>query len=128
MTTVIKDSGKREEFQTGSVRDTREGKGRFDLVPFAEIVDLALVYERGAVKYGDRNWEKGQPVSRFIDSAIRHLLKARLGYDDEPHWDMAVFNILGAKTMLRGIAGGDYSHELNDLNLPLLVPLSDYWK
>ncbi|KKK94181.1 hypothetical protein LCGC14_2685460, partial [marine sediment metagenome] len=28
----VKDSGKRQEFETGSVRDTQEGKGRYDLV------------------------------------------------------------------------------------------------
>ena len=28
----LKDSGKREEFTTGSRRDTREGKGRYDLI------------------------------------------------------------------------------------------------
>ena len=30
---LIKDSGDRTEFETGAVRDMREGKGRFDLVP-----------------------------------------------------------------------------------------------
>lgn len=30
---MIKDSGKREEFSTGAVRDTQEGKGRMDLIP-----------------------------------------------------------------------------------------------
>lgn len=34
---------------------------------------LAKVYERGAKLYGDRNWEKGIPRSRLIDSATRHL-------------------------------------------------------
>jgi hypothetical protein len=33
----------------------------------------AGVYERGAEKYGDRNWEQGMPLSRFLDSMKRHI-------------------------------------------------------
>ena len=43
---VIKDSGKREEFQTGSRRDTREGKGRFDLFP--PLATIAVLEELSA--------------------------------------------------------------------------------
>ena len=35
----IKDSGDRSEFETGAVRDMREGKGRFDLTPLDIIAD-----------------------------------------------------------------------------------------
>ena len=39
---VVKDSGKRESFSTGAVRDIRAGKGRYDLVsPVAKQVQLA---------------------------------------------------------------------------------------
>lgn len=96
MTTTYetKDSGAREEMPTGSVRDTRVGKGRFDLVsPFA-MTRLAGVYERGAVKYADRNWEKGQLFSRFLDSATRHLNSFAKGWVDEDHLAQAVWNIM----------------------------------
>ncbi len=33
LTKELPDSGIREEMPTGSVRDSREGKGRFDLLP-----------------------------------------------------------------------------------------------
>ncbi|HUS51203.1 MAG TPA: dATP/dGTP diphosphohydrolase domain-containing protein, partial [Candidatus Paceibacterota bacterium] len=68
----VKDSGKRQDFDTGSRRDTRDGKGRYDLLPVRAIKRLAKHYENGAKKYGDRNWEKGQPLSRYLDSALRH--------------------------------------------------------
>lgn len=88
-----KDSGKREEMPTGSVRDSREGKGRFDLIsPFA-LRRLAGVYERGAVKYAARNWEKGQLFSRFLDSAKRHLECFHMGWTDEDHLAQAAWNI-----------------------------------
>lgn len=37
---MIKDSGKRREFDTGAVRDIQEGKGRCDLMPIAVIANL----------------------------------------------------------------------------------------
>jgi hypothetical protein len=90
---TTKDSGKREEMPTGSVRDTREGKGRFELIsPFA-LRRLAGVYERGAAKYASRNWEKGQPFSRFLDSALRHLNSFAMGWTDEDHLSQALWNV-----------------------------------
>ena len=70
---IVADSGARESFQSGMVRDTREGKGRFELITPVALRRLALIYEKGAVKYEARNWEKGSPLSRFADSAQRHL-------------------------------------------------------
>ncbi len=89
----VKDSGKREEFNTGSKRDSRTGKGRFDLLPFYAIQRLARVYENGAIKYGNSNWRLGQPCSRYLDSALRHLMKAGGGWKDEDHFAQAMWNI-----------------------------------
>jgi len=90
-----KDSGQREVMETGSQRDSREGKGRYDLIsPFAQE-RLAGVYERGAVKYEERNWEKGQPMMRYYDSAIRHLQKWLMGWEDEDHLAQAYWNVGG---------------------------------
>ena len=89
----VKDSGVRENFETGSKRDSRNGKGRFDLLPFYAIQRLARVYENGAIKYGNNNWRLGQPCSRYLDSAIRHLFKAGSGWKDEDHFAQAIWNI-----------------------------------
>lgn len=48
---AMKDSGKREDFGTGAVRDSREGKGRYDLISPIALKRLAVVYEKGANKY-----------------------------------------------------------------------------
>ncbi len=89
----VLDSGKREKFATGAVRDVREGKGRFDLVsPFA-LMRLARWYEAGARKYSERNWEKGIPFSRCLDSALRHLIKYQMGMRDEDHLAAAAWNV-----------------------------------
>ena len=69
----LPDSGERAEFITGAVRDRASGKGRFDLLSPIALRRLAQHYEAGAVKYSDRNWEKGIPLYTFIDSARRHI-------------------------------------------------------
>jgi hypothetical protein len=81
----VNDSGARESFSTGSVRDTRAGKGRFDLIPVGPLKRLAKHYENGANKYGDHNWELGQPSSRYYDSAMRHLISYMAGDRSEDH-------------------------------------------
>lgn len=88
------DSGNRESFTSGAVRDTREGKGRYDLLSPAAIRRLAGVYERGAKKYADRNWEAGIPISRCIDSALRHTFQYLDGATDEDHLAQAAWNLL----------------------------------
>jgi hypothetical protein len=90
---MIKDSGTRQEFETGAVRDCEAGKGRMDLLPAHALMMLAKHFEAGATKYGDRNWEKGIPLSRFFDSALRHMLKFLDGKRDEPHLVAAVWNL-----------------------------------
>jgi hypothetical protein len=111
----VKDSGKREDFSTGSKRDTRIGKGRFDLIsPIAEE-RLAKHYENGAVKYGDRNWEKGQPLSRYLDSAKRHMNKLIQGYKDEDHAIAIVWNVMAFVHTEELIERGLLPKELNDM-------------
>lgn len=95
----IKDSGQRTEFATGAVRDMATGKGRTDLMPAVALLRLSKHYEAGAVKYGERNFTKGIPVSSFMNSALRHIYKYLAGSDDEDHLSAAAFNILGAMLM-----------------------------
>lgn len=92
----IKDSGHRKAYNTGAVRDRREGKGRCDLLPACALIRLSKHYEKGIKKYGERNWEKGIPISDMIDSGMRHLLKYLDGQNDEDHLTAAAWNILGA--------------------------------
>ena len=96
---MIKDSGNRTEFETGAVRDMHAGKGDMVSLPASAILRLSQHYERGALKYGRFNYQKGIPVSSFIDSGLRHLFKYLDGWDDEDHLSAAAFNILGAMEM-----------------------------
>lgn len=134
---MLNDSGKREEFSTGAVRDTQEGKGRMDLIPLdclprkyandpvvlmldqfkktgnfkfiedarecfiakyfpdveTSVLELSIHYQEGAAKYGDNNWQKGLPTSRYISSAIRHYMQFRKGDKKEPHHRSFVWNL-----------------------------------
>lgn len=92
---MIKDSGDRTQFNSGAVRDMHTGKGRYDLLPMCVIDRLAKHYEAGALKYSDRNWEKGIPAHSFADSAMRHFTKYMDGWDDEDHLIAAIWNLCG---------------------------------
>lgn len=90
----IDDGGERISYgEQMAIREPTTGKGRYDLVsPFA-LDRLAKWYELGSQKYADRNWEKGMPFSRYIDSAKRHLNKFLMGMEDEDHLAAAAWNI-----------------------------------
>ena len=96
---MIKDSGERTEFGTGAVRDMHSGKGRMDLLPWEALIEVSKHCEEGALKYGERNCEKGIPIHSLIDSAFRHLAKYMMGMKDEPHLRAAAWNILFALYM-----------------------------
>lgn len=114
MESKLKDSGERREFETGSQRDTADGKGRFDLLSVVSLVMDAQHMEEGAKKYADRNWEKGQPLSVYINSAFRHLTKLMLGLTDEDHASALVWNINAYRHTLMMIEVGELPAELDD--------------
>lgn len=58
------------------------------------ILQLAIHFEEGAVKYGDNNWRKGIPANVYIDSAVRHYLKWLRGDTDEPHDRAVLWNLI----------------------------------
>ena len=93
---TLKDSGDRTEFPTGAVRDMHTGKGRMDLLPWSAIVELSKHCEKGALKYGERNIDKGVPMHSLLDSAFRHLAMYMEGKKDEPHLVSALWNIAWA--------------------------------
>ena len=71
----------------------------FSVIGFGDSVETMLLevskhFEEGAKKYGENNWQKGIPISCYINSAIRHYLKWRRGDRDEPHDRAFVWNLL----------------------------------
>ena len=111
----LKDSGNRRKFQTGAVRDVTTLKGAYHLLSPIAKRRLAIHSQRGAIKYSDRNWEKGIPLSSFFDSACRHLDDYLEGKDDEDHLAAAFWNIQGLIHTEEMIKRGLLPKHLNDL-------------
>ena len=91
-TFVVKDSGKRTEFETGSRRDTEDDKPDFTLLPWVALARFAFHLMKGAVKYGRKNWEKGQSMSRAERSLGRHYAGYLAGDRSEDHLSAIMFN------------------------------------
>jgi len=96
----VKDSGKREQFESGMMRDTTEGKVDYTLVLDGPMfARWAEHLTKGAVKYKKRNWMQanGQAeYDRFRESAMRHFMQWIEGNTDEDHAAAVFFNINGA--------------------------------
>jgi len=90
--TSIDDGGSRVGFGTGAIRESQEGKGRYDLITPEGLMRLANWYELGAIKYFDRNWEKGVPTSNCLNSLMRHTVKYLAGWNDEDHLAAIAWN------------------------------------
>ena len=112
---ITKDSGERRKFNTGAQRDVVNGKGRYDLISPIMIERLAKLLQRGAEKYNDRNWEKGMPLSVYMDSGMRHLFKFLEGHRDEDHLIAAIWNLQALLHIEEMVKRGVLSEELLDL-------------
>lgn len=89
-----KDSWNRQDFWTWSVRDTNEWKPRYDLISVPALKRLALLMQRWAKKYWERNREKWQPTDRFLESAMRHMFQYAEWDISEDHLSAICFNIM----------------------------------
>lgn len=88
------DTGDREVYDSGMVREPKAGHGRYDLLSSEAIRRIAIVYEKGSQKYSERNWEKGGKWSKCLCSALRHIFKWMEGRSDEDHLAMACWNLM----------------------------------
>jgi hypothetical protein len=90
----LKDSGQRQEFETGAVRDSEQNKGMPSLLPMRALIELSKLFEEGCKKYGANNWAKGIPADRYIDSMIRHMAGFMTGQTDEAHLVQMTWNAI----------------------------------
>src|ERR1700679_2396621 len=105
---VVKDSGKRQEFKSGMVRDTTDGKIEWHRVADGPMLERwADHLTKGNTKYPDTapgvpNWTLAQgneEYQRFRQSAFRHFMQWYYGVTDEDHAAATFFNINGAETV-----------------------------
>jgi hypothetical protein len=100
----LKDSGQRQEFGTGAVRDIDDNKPKFSLLPVHALSRVAMHFTRGREKYppdkkeGERipieNWRRGIDTSRSMDSLLRHAFAYLSGARDEDHLAAVIVNAL----------------------------------
>ena len=103
-------------FESGAIRQSRPiGKGAYYLISPIAMHRIAQTMAEGAVKYNDRNWEKGIPMSNYVDSIMRHMNQYLAGASDEDHLAHAAANImmlLHTETMVKKM---ELPNTLNDL-------------
>ena len=111
----IKDSGVRQEFSTGAVRDAAKGKPMLGLISPIFMNRLGDWLTKGAEKYSPRNWEKGIPMQRTMDSLMRHTNDHREGNRDEDHLAAMACNIMFLIHTEEMVKRGLLSEELADM-------------
>ncbi len=103
---AVKDSGKRQEFKSGMVRDTSEGKTNYMRILDGPMLDRwAAHLTKAEAKYPDvapgvPNWTLGtgaEELQRYKVSAFRHMLQWLRDELDEDHAAAVMFNINGAE-------------------------------
>lgn len=103
-TYVVKDSGKRKEFDSGMVRDTEDNKTDYLSILDGPMFDRwANMLTKAKLKYpdvapGKANWTLANGTEeqlRFRKSAFRHFRQWLRGDVDEDHAAALFFNING---------------------------------
>jgi hypothetical protein len=102
----IKDSGKRQDFASGSVRDTAEGKIKWSRITFGPMMRRwAEHLTKAEAKYPDPTpgvpnftlIETEEERIRYRESALRHFWSWWYGETDEDHAAATFFNINGVE-------------------------------
>lgn len=108
---VVKDSGAREEFDSGMVRDVEDDKTDYTLAVDGPMFERwAEHLTQGAKKYIARNWMQARGMAeymRFRRSAFRHFMQWYWGEVDEDHAAAVFFNINGAEFVKESASARD---------------------
>jgi len=89
-----------------------DGKPRYDLIPPEALEDLAILYQRGASKYAERNWERGMSWCKCFASMMRHAWAWMRGEENDPetgvhHMTAVAWNAFAIVTYVRRGIGQD---------------------
>lgn len=112
---TTKDSGERQDFDSGMVRDVEAGKVDYSRCFDGPMFDRwAELLTRGAVKYpnlpdGRPNWMLAsgpKELQRFRRSACRHFRQWLRGDTDEDHAAAILFNVNGHEYVRGQMANG----------------------
>lgn len=101
---------------TGALRESKEGKGKPHLLlcsfPYAlQQLSLHVDCELGR----ERNFEKGLPLSSFVDAALRHLTLWSCGDEEPHHLRSALWNMAALVETEHRVENGYLSSEIDDI-------------
>lgn len=88
METKFPTGAKRQQGVAGSDKPCR-----YDLITPIGLRRLAETYGEGALKYGDRNWEKGIPNDNLLNHLIAHINQYMVGDKTEDHLAHAAWGL-----------------------------------
>lgn len=124
---VVKDSGKRQDFDSGMRRDTEDGKPDLTLAIDGPMFErFAAHITKGAEKYGPRNWQKAnsqEELDRFKRSAFRHFVQWLRDERDEDHAAAVIFNLNCAEYVRDRLDGEDKQVPVNWVNNDPVHPI-----
>lgn len=95
-----------QDYETRITSPTGGSKGqklaRYDLLPWDVLEEVAKHYGRGALKYEERNWERGYDWSLSFAALQRHLSAFWNGEDVDPetgshHLDAVIFHAMALR-------------------------------
>lgn len=120
---IVRQEGRQKDVDvTGAQRDNQEGKLRFDLIGIHMLRRVAVLLAEGAKKYSERNWEKGQRVSRTYASLFRHLIAYAEGDRVEDHLASVVFNAMSIMHVEEEVQANRLPRELLDMEFYSKLP------
>ncbi len=87
---------------------------RVALIPALALNRLGGLYHRGAVKYGENNYQKGIPLARIYASLFRHVIAWKAGDTSEDHLAAIAWNAIALMFTENAIAEGALPAALAD--------------
>jgi len=99
---------------TARLAEPAERVANLGPVVTAAVRRLVKWLELGALRYAERNWEKGIPVARCVSSLDRHVLAVIAGETDEDHHAATLCNSMFLLHYHEMIARGVLAASLDD--------------
>lgn len=87
---------------------------------------IALMFEKGAKKYAERDWEKGRPMIVYVNSILRHFFQYVNGETDEDHKAAVVWNLMTCMDTIRRLPSMAYT--LNEITEPREITTKKFTK
>lgn len=86
-----------KKHEGGFIREGKEHKVDFTLIPIEPLTALAKHYTDGAKVHGIDNWKKCKDMNSFKQSAFRHLIAILNNDKTDDHFSALCWNVMCLK-------------------------------